>query len=111
MSGSRVVHVFLKDEDLGVFDFQKFSISDSFLVENVSGLSPKELFAGIGELRPMALQTFVWLLYRKMGKIVDRASIDFAIDDVRFEALPDPTLATDGSSGAAILDSSPISAI
>jgi hypothetical protein len=112
MTDSRVVHVFLKDEDLGVFDFQKFSNSDGFLVENASnGLSPKAFFEGIGELRPMALQTFIWLLYRKQGRIVDRASIDFAIADVRLEEEPDPTEASGGSDVAATSDSSPTTAI
>ena len=109
MSDSRIVHVYLKDEDLGIFDFQKFSNSDGYLVENVSGgMSPKAFFAGIGELRPMALQTFIWLLYRKQGKNVDRASIDFAIMDVRLVSEPDPTVASDGGSDAVTSDSSPI---
>lgn len=111
MTNSHVVHVFLKDEDLGVFDFQKFSNSDGFLVENASGgLSPKAFFDGIGELRPMALQTFIWLLYRKQGKTVDRASIDFAIADVRLEEEPDPTVASDGNGVVVTSDSSPITA-
>lgn len=110
MSGERV-HVYLGDEDLGVFDFHKFSNSDGYLVENTSGLSTKAFFQGIGELRPMALQTFVWLLYRRQGKIIDRATIDFAVGDLRLEAEPDPTVASDGSNDAATSDSSPTTAI
>jgi hypothetical protein len=111
MPNSERVRVTLAGEDLGVFDFQKFSNSDGYLVEGQSGLSPKKFFEDIGELRPLALQTFVWLLYRRQGRTVERASIDFAIADFEMAAEPDPTQASDGGSDADTSDSSPTTAI
>ena len=108
---TNVVHVWLGDEDLGVFDFQKFSNSDVYLVENTSGLTVKAFFEGIGEMRAIALQTFVWLLRRRKGQDVARASIDFAIGDLRLETVEDPTVASDGTNETVTSDSSPTSAI
>jgi len=108
---TNVVHVWLADEDLGVFDFQKFSNSDGYLVENTSGLTVKAFFEGIGEMRAIALQTFVWLLRRRKGQDVARASIDFAIGDLRLETVEDPTVASDGTNETVTSDSSPTSAI
>lgn len=93
---TNTVHVFLGEEDLGVFDFGKFTNSDGYLVENSSGLSVKAFFDGITEMRAVALQTFVWLLRRRQGKMMDRATIDFAIADLRLETLEDPTAASAG---------------
>lgn len=108
---TNVIHVWLGDEDLGDFDFQKFTNSDGYLVENSSGLSVKQFFDGIAEMRSIALQTFVWLLRRRKGQIVDRASIDFAIGDLRLETQEGPTGASDGTNEIVTSDSSPTSAI
>ena len=110
-TASNVIHVWLGDQDLGEFDFQKFTNSEAYLVENASGLTTKAFFDGIGEMRAIAMQTFVWLLKRRQGQIVDRASIDFAIGDLRLEKAADPTVASVGADVTGTSDSSPISAI
>ena len=107
---TKIVHVWLGEEDLGQFDFQRFTNSDGYLVENTSGLTVKAFFEGIGEMRAIALQTFVWLLRRRKGQIVDRATIDFAIGDLRLETVEDPTAASDGTTEIVTSDSSPTSA-
>lgn len=96
-----VLKVTLAGEDLGVFDFQKFSVSDGYLVKGTFGLNGKQFLDGIPDLDPAALQAFVWLLRRKQGQTsLDPRSIDFAIADLDIEDLPDPTSETSGSDAA-----------
>lgn len=103
-------HVWLGAEDLGVFDENKFTLNDAFIIKASSGLDVKAFNSGIGSMNPLALQTFVWWLKYRKGENVDRVGIDFAIADLRMEPEPDPTVASSGTSVAAISDSSPKSA-
>ena len=105
-----VHHVYLGSEDLGVYDENKFTLTDAFTVKSASGLDIKEFNLGINQMNPLALQTFVWWLKYRKGENVDRAAVDFAIADLRMVDEPDPTVASSGKSDAAISDSSPKSA-
>lgn len=97
-----VHHVYLGDEDLGVFDENKFTLADAFVIKASCGLDIKAFNAGIQTMNPLVLQTFVWWLRYKKGVNCDRASIDFAIADLRMKDKPNPTKASSGSSVAAI---------
>jgi hypothetical protein len=108
---SSVVHVWLGDEDLGKFDFQRISISEGFLIENESGLSVKAFLEGLSEMRAAATQTFVWLLKFRKGERVDRKSLVFDYGDLRMEEEPDPTPASSGEGDAPTSDYSPTTAI
>lgn len=113
---SSVHHVYLGDEDLGIFDETKFTLSDAFLIEghsggHASGLSVNEFMAGINRGQPLAIQTLIWWLRFKQGQNVDRPSIDFNIADLRLEDEPDPTVASSGKNETVISDSSPTTAI
>ena len=112
---SGIHHVWLADEDLGVFDEHAFTLSDAYLIEghsggNASGLSVNEFMAGINRGQPLAIQTLIWWLKFKQGVNVDRAAIDFKIADLRLEDEPDPTEASSGTGDAVTSDSSPTTA-
>ena len=107
---SGIHHVWLADEDLGIFDEAKFTLNDAFVVKASSGLDVMAFNAGIGSMNPLALQTFVWWLKYRKGENVDRASIDFKIADLRLEDEPDPTEASSGTGDAVTSDSSPTTA-
>lgn len=111
MAVSNRQHVWLGDEDLGVFDEGKFSLNDAFQVIGSSGLNTKAFFEGINGMDPLALQTFVWWLRVKAGRPCDRAAIDFVLGDLKLVVESDPTVASSGSDVAATSDSSPASAI
>jgi hypothetical protein len=106
-----IFHVTLGDEDLGTFDIQDLSNSDAYLIENVFNLTTKGFIDGIQEMRASAVDALLWLMYRRQGKTVDRAVIRWTIGSLKVEPEPDPTVASDGSDGAATSDSSPTSAI
>jgi hypothetical protein len=99
-----VHHVYLADEDLGIFDENKFTLEDAFTIKASSGLDIKAFNQGIVQMNPLALQTFVWWLKHRKGETVDRASIDFNVADLRLEEEPDPTQAT--TSGSVVADTS-----
>ncbi len=103
--------VTLGDEDLGVFDEKKFSVSDAILVKNATGgqrgLTVKGFVEGIEEMDPHALQALVWFLRFKKGEQVHISTIDFAFADFDLEELPDPTQATTGSDASDTSQPSP----
>lgn len=108
---SGVHHVWLGDEDLGIFDENKFRLTDLYQIAGSSGLNGRDFTAGINSQSPLALQTLVWFLRVKAGRPCDRAAIDFAIADLRMEDEPDPTEASSGNADAGTSDTSPTSAI
>ena len=109
---ANAIHVTLGDEDLGEFDFQKFSNSDAYLIENTFGLTTKQFLEGIGEMRAVALDALIWLLYRRNGKTVDKALIRWTFGDLHLqEAAVDPTEASAGSDETSGSELSPTSAI
>jgi hypothetical protein len=101
----------LGDDDLGVFEFEKLSNSDAYLIENTFGLTPKQLFEGIGEMRAVALDALIWLMYRAQGRIVDKALIRWTFGDIDMEPVEDPTKASAGSNETSGSELSPTSAI
>jgi hypothetical protein len=110
MAVNAVHHVWLGDEDLGIFDEEKFSLQDAFTIKASCGLGVKEFMAGINDLDPLAVQAFVWWLKFRKGAPVDRASLDFPLSALRMEDEPDPTqAATTGDGVANILEPSPAS--
>lgn len=106
-------HVWLGDEDLGIFDEHKISMSDGFAIKGVSGLNVKPFLEGIQDMNPLAWQTLVWLLRLKQGKPqARRESIEFFFTDLRMEdeGVADPTPAPTGTSETATSESLPTSA-
>lgn len=101
----------LGDEDLGVFDERKFTVSDAILVKNTtggqSGFTIKAFFQGVNDMDPFALQALVWFLRFKKGEQVHISTIDFNIADLDLEEEPDPTQARTGSDETAISEPSP----
>jgi hypothetical protein len=96
-----VFHVWLGEEDLGIYDENKFSLNDAFVVKASCGLDVRVFTNGINTMNPLVLQTLVWWLRYKKGVNCDRASIDFAIADLKLVDEPDPTKETSGSGAAA----------
>ena len=110
------IHLWIADEDLGVFNEQHFTLFDAWDVLAASGgrdkgLSVTEFVAGIQRMEPLAIQTLVWFLRKRKGQTVDRASINFNFGDLRVEEEADPTMASSGTPDAGISDSSPTTAI
>jgi hypothetical protein len=112
MASNGIHHVWLGDEDLGIFDEYKISLSDGYLIKGASGLNVKPFLEGIADLDPLSWQTLVWWLRRKQGKDMRRESIEFNFTDLRMEdeVDADPTPVPTGTSGAGISESSPTSA-
>lgn len=101
-------HVWLRDEDLGVLDERKITVSDGFLIQNATGgrgqgLTVKQFMTGIGQLDPLAMQCLVWFLrFKKNPSAAGHISaIDYAFDDLKVEDEPDPTVESSGTSDAA----------
>ena len=97
-----VYSVTLGDEDLGIYDENKFTLNDAFVIKASCGLDVRAFTAGINSMNPLVLQTLVWWLRYKKGVNCDRASIDFAIADLKLVDAPDPTGETSGSDAVAI---------
>lgn len=106
------IHVRLGDDDLGEFDFQKFSNSDAYLIENTFGLTTKQFLEGIGDMRAIALDALIWLLYHRLGRTVDKSVIRWTFGDLHLEeSAVDPTEASAGSDETSGSELSPTSAI
>jgi hypothetical protein len=94
----------LGDEDLGVLDEKKFSLSDSILIKNATGgqtgLTISGFFKGVQDMDPHALQALIWFLRFKKGEQVHITAIDFVLDELDMEEEPDPTQARTGNDDA-----------
>jgi hypothetical protein len=101
----------LGDDDLGVFEFEKLSNSDAYLIENQFGLTTKQFIEGIGDMRAVALDALIWLMYRAQGRTVDKSLIRWTFGDLHLEEATDPTEASAGSDVASGSELSPTSAI
>jgi hypothetical protein len=99
---SAVHHVWLADEDLGIFDEQKFDLKDAFTIKGAVGLNVQPFFKGVNEQDPLCLQTLVWWLRFRVGNIQDRLGINFALSDLRIEDEPDPTQESSGTNAESI---------
>lgn len=110
-------HVWLEDEDLGIFDERKISLSDGFLIQGQTGghgagLTPQKMLQGIVDGDPRSFQALVWFLKYKQNPSAAPhiTTIDFNYADLRIEDEPDPTEARTGTGDAATSDPSPNSA-
>jgi hypothetical protein len=108
---SGAIHLTLGDDDLGVFEFEKLSNSDAYLLENTFGLTPKQFVEGIGEMRAVALDALIWFMYRANGRTVDKSLIRWTFGDINMEPVEDPTEASAGSNETSGSELSPTSAI
>lgn len=108
---ANAIHITLGDDDLGSFEFEKFSNSDAYLIENTFGLTTKQFIDGIGEMRAIALDALIWLLYRQAGRTVDKSLIRWTFGDLHMEEAVDPTEASAGDAAVSGSELSPISAI
>lgn len=100
-------HFYLGDEDLGVFDEEKFTISDGLIVKNVTGLTIVQFMNGLRDADPIALRALVWFLRFKQGIRQDIKAVDFAVSTLREVDEPDPTRVPTGTTDASTSDTSP----
>lgn len=109
---ANAIHVVLGDDDLGDFNFETFSNSDAYLIENTFGLTTKQFLEGIGDMRAIALDALIWLLYRRLGRTVDKALIRWTFGDLHLEeSAVGPTEASAGTDETNGSELSPTSAI
>lgn len=112
---SSVHHVFIGEEDLGIFDENKFTVSDAIIVKNatggVNGLTVKAFFSGLEQMDPHALQALIWFQRFKLGQQVHISTIDFNVAELRLDDEPDPTQAATGIDETSTSEPSPNSAI
>ncbi|MGH3026731.1 MAG: hypothetical protein ACRDLR_09815, partial [Gaiellaceae bacterium] len=79
----------LDGEDLGIFDFDALDLRDGFAIKAASGLTPSELFDGMGKLDPDAFQTAVWFLRSKQGIHAPRSTINFVYSHMEMTPIED----------------------
>ena len=107
--------VTLDGEDLGTFDDDELTLTDSFTFENNAGMTLDEMLDGVNTLRPKALRALVWWMRYKQGKTVDLLAIDFKLKSLKVESVvfADPSKARGRTSKNATTTSppSPTSAI
>lgn len=93
-----------------VFDRDALTLTDLYAIKSASGLDLNPFLQGIGDGNPVSLQTLVWFVRHKAGIQGDRLQIDFRIGDFDLEPIADPTVASSGTSDAAISEDSPTTA-
>jgi hypothetical protein len=82
-----------------VLDEKELDLRDAFAIKAASGLRIKELFDGIAEGDPSALQALVWFVRMKDGDHLPIADVNFRLADLDLEqgedepesSAPDPT--------------------
>lgn len=109
-------HIWLGDEDLGVFDPEKLTTTDALMIEVESAkigrrMTLKTLNDELLEAGAAATITLVWFLRFKQGRGVDIRTIDFVFAELRGEEEPDPTTASSGDGDVNTSQTSPISSI
>lgn len=108
------IHVSNDGDDLGNFEMEGITNSDAYLIENAFGLTVKGFIEGIGEMRASAVDALLWLMYRRQGRVVDKASVRWSLGGLKIEPVedePDPTVASSGDADATGSEPLPISAI
>jgi len=75
----------LRDESLGDIDFATVQLKEAFAIKAASGLTVVEMLNGLAKADPDCLQTVVWFLKFRRGEVVDRGSIDFALNELDAE--------------------------
>jgi hypothetical protein len=109
--------VTLEGVDLGVFAETEFTLNDAFVLEATTGLTVLEMLAGITPRKAKALQALVWFMKFKQGSPDHISTINFKLVDLKWEAVADPTPASDSEQEVTVPDvtgtseSSPTSAI
>lgn len=101
------VRVVLAGEDLGEFNPGKVDLKQAFAIKAASGLTPRGLLEGIGDLDPAAMQALVWFMRMRKGEQVDIGSINFAYDDLAVEPVEEAPKDEATSNGDGITTSSP----
>ena len=74
-----VWHAWLGEEDLGIYDENKFSLNDAFTIKASCGLNVGVFTAGIKAMDPLVLQTLVWWLRFKKGVVASALSANDGI--------------------------------
>ena len=107
--------VTLDGEELGTFDDDELTLSDSFTFENNTKMSLNEMLDGINATRPVALRALVWWMRFKQGKPVDLLAIDFKLKQLAIKPVEfaDPSKAGSrrAKNATATSPTSPTSAI
>lgn len=100
-----------EDEDY-VFDRDALTLADLYQIKSASGLDFNPFLQGVGDASPESLQTLIWFLRHKAGIQGDRLQVEFKIGDLDIQPIDesDPTLASSGTSDAAISEDSPTTA-
>jgi len=101
------VRVTLAGEDLGEFNPGKLDLKQAFAIKSTTGLTPRALLEGIGDLDPAAMQALVWFLKFRVGENVDLASINFAYEDLEVKPAEEAPKGEAASSGNETSTSSP----
>lgn len=88
----RTFTVSLEGQLLGTFDRGTLTLNDAFVFENITGMTINEMLGDvIGDTtKAKALRALVWFVRFKAGDVVDVASVEFRLEDLVIEVVPDP---------------------
>lgn len=90
------IKIKIAGEDLGLFVPGRIDLRGAFAIKSAAGLTPRELFEGLQDMDPAAMQAVVWFLrthrfdedanvYQPTGANLEIGSVNFALDDFGFE--------------------------
>lgn len=80
-----LLHLTLGDDDLGEIDLDKVVNLEWYEIEDQFRLTPKELFEGLEQMRPRAVDALIWLMYKRQGRVVDKSVIRWDLTSLHLE--------------------------